>query len=146
MRSPDDLAEWGLRKAQFLDSAKKNLDEHRLFPAAEEIFRTVETTLEALLYRFGVRRIEYPGRRKKFTGRLALQFLIRDNLLRRGRITRREYDKYLALASELHLAGYQQSKVFDAAELQEDIKFAEDPLTKARSIARQRRAKVAKRR
>jgi len=105
-RSREDLVKWSLRRAdEFLESAKKNLDEGRLFPAAEEIFRVVETTLEALLYHFGVRKIEYPGRRKKSTGRLALQFLIRDNLLRREGISRREYDKYLALASELHLAG-----------------------------------------
>ena len=97
-------------------------------------FRVVETTLEALLFHFGVRRIEYPGTRKKFTGRLALQFLIRDNLLRRARISREEYDKYMALASELHLAGYRQNRIFDEKELKEDLRFAEDLLTKARSL------------
>jgi len=134
-RSREDSVRWSLNKAEeFLESAKRNLNEARLFPAAEEIFRVVETTLEALLYYFGVRKIEYPGDRKKFTGRLALQFLIRDNLLKRGRVSREEYDRYLALASELHLAGYQQSRIFDEKELKEDLRFAEDLLTKAKSI------------
>jgi len=136
-RSREDLVRWSLRRAEeFLESAEKNLDEERLFPAAEEIFRVVETALEALLYHFGVRKIEYPGRRKKFTGRLALQFLIRDNLLRRGRISRSEYDKYLALASELHLAGYRQDRIFEEKELKEDLVFAEDLLLKAKSVTR----------
>ena len=136
-KSREDLVRWSLRKAEeFLASAKNNLDEDRLFPAAEEIFRAIETTLEALLYHFGIRRIEYPGKVKKFTGRLALQFLIRDNLLRRGRISREEYDRYLALASELHLAGYQQGRVFNTDELEEDLKFAEDLQTKAKSITK----------
>jgi len=55
------LVRWSLRRAEeFMESARKNLDENRLFPAAEEIFRAVETTLEGLLYNFGVRKIEYP--------------------------------------------------------------------------------------
>jgi len=133
-KSREDLAKWSLNKAEeFLESARKNLNEDRFFPAAEEIFRVVETTLEALLYYYGVRKIEYPGTRKKFTGRLALQFLIRDNLLKRARITREEYDKYLALATELHLAGYRQSQIFDERELEEDLRFAEDLLAKAKS-------------
>jgi len=131
------MVKWSLNKAEeFLESARENLDEDRLFPAAEEIFRVVETTLEALLYHFGVRKIEYPGDKKKFTGRLALQFLIRDNLLKRARVSREEYDKYFALASELHLAGYRQDRVFDKEDLKEDLRFAEDLLTKAKSIAR----------
>lgn len=134
-KSREDSVKWSLNKAEeFLESARRNLNEDRLFPAAEEIFRVVETTLEALLYHFGVRRIEYPGDRKKFTGRLALQFLIRDNLLKRGRISREEYDRYLALASELHLAGYRQGRIFDEKELEEDLRFAEDLLAKAKSI------------
>lgn len=131
------MVRWSLTKAEeFLESARRNLDEDRLFPAAEEIFRVVETTLEALLYHFGVSRIEYPAGRKKFTGRLALQFLIRDNLLRRARISREEYDRYLALASELHLAGYRQEIMFEKAEREDDLEFAEDLLTKAKSITR----------
>jgi len=134
-KSREDSVRWSLKKAEeFLESAGRNLDEDRLFPVAEEIFRVVETILEALLYRFGVRRIEYPGARKKFAGRLALQFLIRDNLLKRARISREQYDRYLALASELHLAGYRQNRIFDEKELEEDLRFAEDLLTKAKSI------------
>src|SRR3990172_5562252 len=75
VKSREDLVKWSLRKAEeYLESARQNLDENRLFPAAEEIFRSVETTLEALLYHFGTRKIEYPGKVKKFTGRLALQY------------------------------------------------------------------------
>lgn len=96
----------------------------------------METTLEALLYHYGVRRIEYPGGSKRFTGRLALQFLVRDTLLSGRRIDRRAYDKYMALASELHLAGYRPRKVFPRKELQDDLGFAEDLLIKARSIIR----------
>jgi len=82
-KSREDLVRWSLQKAEeYLQSANENLKAGRLFPAAEEIFRSVETSLEAMLYHFGTKKIEYLGRRKKFTGRLALQFLIRDNLVR----------------------------------------------------------------
>jgi len=57
-------------------------------------------------------------------------------LLRRGRISRQEYDKYLALATGLHLAGYQQTRVFKLAELEEDLRFAEELHAKAKSIVR----------
>lgn len=85
------------------------------------------------MYNFGVRKIEYPGEWTKFTGRLALQFLIRDNLIRAGRLERAVYDKYLSLATELHMAGYQPSKTFSSEELKENLRFAEDLLTKTRS-------------
>lgn len=130
-----DLARWAVKKAEeYLESAHTNIEAGRLFPAAEEIFRAVEVSLEALLYHFGVRKIEYPGTEKKFTGRLALQFLIRDNLVRAGRLNRKDYDKYLALASGLHLASYQPSKTFLVEELKEDIRFAEELLTRVKSI------------
>jgi len=133
-RSREDLVEWSLRKAEeYFQSAHDNLRAGRTFPAAEEIFRAVETTLEALLYHFGVRKIEYPSRRKKFTGRLALQFLIRDNLVRLGRLDPATYDKYLELASDLHLASYQQKKTFEKSELMKNPEFADDLLTTARS-------------
>ncbi len=121
---------------EYLQSAQENIRANRLFPAAEEIFRSIETSLEALLYSFGVRKIEYPGERTKFTGRLALQFLIRDNLVRAGRLERTVYDKYLSLATELHMAGYQPSKTFNPQELKENLRFAEDLLTKAKSITK----------
>jgi HEPN domain-containing protein len=136
-KSREDSVSWSLRKAEeYLESARKNIDESRLFPAAEEIFRAVETTLEALLYHFGTKKIEYPGKKKKFTGRLALQFLIRDNLARTARISQEEYDRYLALASELHLAGYDQGRIFELRELERDLGFAEDLQTKAKSITK----------
>jgi len=94
----------------------------------------VESTLEALLYHFGARKIEYPGKRTKFTGRLALQFLVRDNLVRGGRLERKTYDKYLELATELHRAGYQPSKTFSKEDLKKNLRFAEDLLVKAKSI------------
>ncbi len=44
-----------MRKSEeYLSSASENLKAHRPFPAAEEIFRSVETSLEALLYNRGV--------------------------------------------------------------------------------------------
>jgi len=133
-KSREDLVKWCLKKAEeYLQSAQENIHAGRLFPAAEEIFRSVENALEALLYNFGVRKIEYPGERTKFTGRLALQFLIRDNLVRAGRLERAVYDKYLSLATELHMAGYQPNKTFTSEELKENLRFAEDLLTKTRS-------------
>lgn len=134
-KSRRDLARWAVKKAEeYLESAQSNIDEERLFPAAEEIFRAVEFSLEAMLYHYDVRKIEYPGAAKKFTGRLALQFLIRDNLVRAGRLDRGTYDRYLALASGLHLTSYQPSRTFLIEELKEDIKFAEELLTKVKSI------------
>jgi len=134
-KSREDSVKWCLKKAEeYLQSAQENIYADRLFPAAEEIFRCVESTLEALLYSFGVGKIEYPGGRTKFTGRLALQFLIRDNLIRTGSLERAVYDKYLSLATELHMAGYQPSKIFSVEELKENLRFAEDLLTKAKAI------------
>jgi uncharacterized protein (UPF0332 family) len=130
-----DLAKWGLQKSEeYLRSAQDNVRARRLYPAAEEVFRSVESTLEALLYSRGVSKIEYPGSEKKFTGRLALQFLIRDNLIRTGVLERAVYDKYLSLATELHLAGYQPSKTFILEELMDSSRFAEELLVKAKTI------------
>jgi len=79
-----DLADWALQKAeQYLQSAKSNLEDGRLFVAAEEAFRAIENSLEAMLYSQGISKIAYPGKDKEFTGRLALQFLVRDSLLNR---------------------------------------------------------------
>jgi hypothetical protein len=50
--------------------------------------------------------------------KLALQFLVRDILLLRKRIDRSIYDKYLALATELHLAAYKPTKTFEKSELE----------------------------
>jgi uncharacterized protein (UPF0332 family) len=134
-KSREDSVRWCLNKSEeYLQSAQENIGAGRLFPAAEEIFRSVESSLEALLYNFGVRKIEYPGTRAKFTGRLALQFLVRDNLVRAGRLERAVFDKYLSLATELHMAGYQPSKTFDVEELRENSKFAEDLLTRTKAI------------
>ena len=134
-KSREDLVRWSLQKAEeYLQSAQANVNADRLFLGAEEIFRAVESTLEALLYHFGVRKIEYPGRRAKFTGRLALQFLVRDNLVRAGRLERETYDKYLELATELHRASYQPSKTFSKDDLMKNLRFAEDLLINAKSI------------
>lgn len=135
VKSREDLVRWSLKKAEeYLQSAQDNIQANRLFPTAEEIFRSVETTLEALLYYFGIRKIEYPGKRKKFTGRPALQFLVRDNLIRTRRLESDIYTKYLELATELHSAGYQPNQTFDKNNLVESLRFAEDLLTKAKSI------------
>jgi HEPN domain-containing protein len=135
-RSREDLVRWALRRAEEnFASAAANLEAARLFAAAENIFRTVETTLEALLYFYGVREIEYPGRRKKFTGRLALQFLVRDTLVAPGRISGEINDRYFGLATELHSAGYEIESGLEQAQLEEVLHFAEDLLDKARATA-----------
>ena len=126
-KSRGDLVKWAIDKAeQYLNSAKANLEERRFHPAAEDIFRTMETSLEALLYYNGISKIEYPGKKKKFTGRLALQFLVRDTLLKRGKIKKEIYDKYLELATDLHSGGYEGGRHFDKDELEEAFKFTED--------------------
>ncbi len=119
-RSRGGLASWALQKAEeYLESARANIEAGRLFPAAEEVFRSVENSLEALLYTRGVRRIEYPGSRGKFTGRLALQFLVRDNLVKAGVVEQRVYDEYMRLATDLHSAGYKPDTRFNVEELRE---------------------------
>lgn len=126
-KSREDLVRWAVDKAeQYLGSAKENLIGKRLYPAAEDIFRAFETSLEALLYYNGIKRIEYPGKEKKFTGRLALQFLIRDTLLKRGKIKKDVYNKYLELATDLHSGGYEFGKYFKKDELEQAFKFVED--------------------
>jgi HEPN domain-containing protein len=135
VRSRGGLARWALQKAEeYLESAQANIEAGRLFPAAEEVFRSVENSLEALLYGRGVRRIEYPGSRGKFTGRLALQFLVRDNLVKTGVVEQRVYDEYMRLATDLHSAGYNPDTRFSVEDLRENLRFAEDLLTKARSV------------
>ena len=66
------------------------------------------------------------GKRKKFTGRLALQFLVRDTLLKRGKIKKEVYDKYLELATDLHSGGYEFGRYFERDELDKALKFVED--------------------
>lgn len=133
-RSREDLFKWSLKRAEeYLESAGTNLEANRLYQAAEEIFRVIETSLEAMLYHYGIRKIEYPGR-KKFTGRLALQFLIRDSLLKMGRIDSKTYDRYLDLVAELHKAGYTQGKSFEKEFLEDVLLFAEDLFYRARSL------------
>ena len=107
VKSRGDLVRWALEKAEeYLLSARQNVEEERLFVAAEEIFRAMENSLEALLYHKGVKRIAYPGKEKEFTGRLALQFLVRDELASKGIITSDDYNQYLRYASDLHRSGY----------------------------------------
>jgi uncharacterized protein (UPF0332 family) len=136
-QSREELVRWSLQKAEeYFSSANSNFEAGRFFPAAEETFRTIETALEALLYYYGIRKIEYPGREKKFTGRLALQFLIRDNLVSTNRINRGIYNKYLEVASALHQAGYTQGKMFAKNEVREYLRLAEDVLTLAKSVVK----------
>lgn len=130
-----DLAEWCLNKAEeYLESAKYNLEEERFYPAAEEIFRAVETVLEAMLYSQGVKEIRYPGKDRPFKGRLALQFLVRDNLRSKNIISKEESEKYLGIETELHSAGYQYGAAFDENMLKEYIGFAETLFFKAKSL------------
>jgi HEPN domain-containing protein len=81
-RSREDLIEWCLKKAEeYLQSAQENIRAKRLFPAAEEIFRSVESTLEALLYGFGVRKIEFQADVRSLLGVLLCSFLFETTLL-----------------------------------------------------------------
>ncbi len=129
--SQEDLAKWALDKAEeYLGSAKSNLEEGRRYVAAEEIFRAIENSLEAMLYQQGVKRIAYPGTGKEFTGRLALQFLVRDNLVKKKLISQAEYDKYLGYAAKLHQAGYRYG-VFEEKELKNALEYAEDLFNRA---------------
>lgn len=82
--------------------------------------------MEALLYYNGIKKIEYPGRNKKFTGRLALQFLIRDTLLKRTKIKKEVYDKYLELATDLHSGGYEFGQYFEKDVLNKALEFVGD--------------------
>jgi len=131
VESREDLVKWALEKAEeYLVSAKKNLEEDRLFVAAEEIFRAMENSLEALLYQQGVKKIAYPGKEKEFTGRLALQFLMRDNLLKKKIISEVDYNRYLSYATKLHQAGYKYGS-FDEKQLEEALEYAEDLFNRA---------------
>jgi uncharacterized protein (UPF0332 family) len=131
VESREDLVKWALNKAEeYLLSAKKNFEEDRLFVAAEEIFRAIENSLEALLYQQGVKKIAYPGKEKEFTGRLALQFLVRDNLLKRRIISEADYNKYLSYATRLHQAAYKYGS-FDEKQLEDALAYAEDLFHKA---------------
>jgi len=124
-KNQGDLAEWALQKAeQYLQSAKSNFEEDRMFVAAEEAFRAIENSLEAMLYSQGISKIAYPGKDKEFTGRLALQFLVRDNLLNKKLIERRDYDKYLAYAAKLHQAGYRYGS-FEEKDVEGALEYAE---------------------
>ncbi|MCX9013032.1 MAG: HEPN domain-containing protein [Candidatus Methanoperedens sp.] len=135
VQSREELVKWSLQKAEeYFSAASSNFEADRLYPAAEEIFRAVETALEALLYYYGIKKIEYPGKEKKFTGRLALQFLIRDNLVNANKLSRNVHNRYLEVASALHQAGYTQGKTFSKSEVKEYLKFAEDVLTLVKSI------------
>jgi len=132
--SREELVKWALARAEEnLASASANLDAARLHVAAENIFRTVEVSLEALLYYHGVRKIEYPGRRKPFTGRLALQFLIRDTLVTPGRIAKTVSDRYLEIATELHSARYSVESRFKKPQIEHAFRFAEDLLDTVRA-------------
>lgn len=132
----EELVKWSLQKAEeYFSAASSNFDANRFYPAAEEIFRTIETALEALLFYYGVKKIEYPGKERKFTGRLALQFLIRDTLVNTNKLSRNINNRYLEVASALHQAGYTQGKTFSREEVREYLRFAEDVLTLVKSIA-----------
>lgn len=130
VESREDLVKWALDRAEeYLLSAKKNLEEGRLFVAAEEIFRAIENSLEAMLYQQGIKKIAYPGKEREFTGRLALQFLVRDNLLKKI-ISEMDYNEYLGYATKLHQAGYRYGS-FDEKQLEGALAYAEDLFNRA---------------
>ena len=126
-KSSEDLVKWAIDKAeQYLKSAKDNLSNGRLYPSAEDIFRTIETSLEAFLYYNGIKKLEYPGKKKRFTGRLALQFLVRDTLVKRKIIKEEIYNRYLELATDLHSGCYEFGRYFKKDELNKAFEFVED--------------------
>jgi hypothetical protein len=129
----EERVQWALQKAQeYLDSAITNIQAGRKYPAAEDIFRSVESSLTAILYNEGIQTIEYDDWSRKFTGRQALQALIRENLQRTGIIEDIEYQTYRNLVNDLHHEVYRPGKTFDDSELLHYTKFAEDILIKAR--------------
>ena len=122
-----------VKARQYLDAARMNLSEDRLFPAAEETFRAVETVLEAMLQDVGVGEIVYPGDKTPFKGRLALQLLVRDRLLREGRITGREHQMYQSMYHDFHRGGYASDATFSANEIERYLDFADQLFSKAQS-------------
>jgi len=134
VRNQERRTQWAVNKSQeYLDSATDNIMAGRTFPAAEEIFKCVESCLTALLYNEGIVKIEYHEYGGNLTGRQALQPLIRENLLRRGIISDEEYQTYRRLVTDLHHEGYQPGKTFDSNDLRAYSGFAEDLLIKTRT-------------
>jgi len=134
-RNPQERVQWSLQKAQeYLDSAQDNIIAERFYPAAEDIFRSVEGSLTTLLYNEGISNIEYKNWEGTLTGRLAHQSLVRETLFRKSVILNEEYQTYLNLVSDLHHEGYQPGKVFDKGELVGYAEFAENLLINVRAI------------
>jgi uncharacterized protein (UPF0332 family) len=135
--SQDNSLEWFLQKAEeYISSASLNFENKRFFPAAEEIFKCFETLLECLLYFHGIKRIEFGAPAKKYSGRLALQFLVRDNLIHAGRVSQKTYNYYLEMASELHGGGYSVGKHFNSKTIQNYLEIAEDFLIEVKEKAK----------
>ena len=135
VRSQRERVQWSVKKAQeFYDSAIQNIEANRRYPAAEEVFRSVESCLTALLYNEGITRIEYKNWTGTLTGRLAHQSLVREYLFRQGIISNEEYQKYLNLVNDLHHEGYQPGTVFDKQDLINYAEFAENLLIKVIAI------------
>ncbi len=133
-RNRRERVQWSLQKAQeYLDSAQDNIFAERFFPGAEDVFRSVESSLTTLLYNEGVSRIEYKDWDGTLTGRLAHQSLVRETLFRTGIISNEEYQTHLNLVSDLHHEGYQPGTVFDVDELVAYARFAENLLIKVKS-------------
>ena len=134
-RSQQERVQWSLQKArEYLESAQDNILAERRYPAAEDIFRSVETGLTTLIYNAGITSIEYRNWDGTLTGRLAHQSLVRETLFRAGIISNEEYQTYLNLVNNLHYEGYRPGKVFEMNELIEYAEFAENLLIKITSI------------
>ena len=134
-RNQLERVQWSLQKAQeYLESAQDNILARRYYPAAEDVFRSVENSLTTLLYDAGITSIEYKDWGGTLTGRLAHQSLVRETLFRKSIISNMEYQTYLNLVSDLHHEGYQPGKVFDTDELARYAEFAENLLIKVRAI------------
>jgi HEPN domain-containing protein len=69
-QSREELVKWSLQKAEgYFSAANSNFEAGRLYPAAEETFRAIETALEALLYYQGIKKIEFWRNLRWFPGR-----------------------------------------------------------------------------
>ena len=133
-KNQQERVHWAIQKSQeHYDSAADDLKNERKFPAAEAIFRSVESCLTALLYNEGIQSIEWKDWNGILTGRLAHQYLVREYLYRTGIISNEDYQTYLNLVNDLHHEGYRPGKIFEMDELLEFAEFAEGLLVKVKT-------------
>jgi len=134
-RNPEERVRWSIQKSQEnLDSAIADVKAGRTFPAAEAIFRSIESSLAGLVYSTGTTDIEYPRYgQDSLTGRSALRRLVNEVLVRNGIITSEENQTYRRLVTELHQKSYIAGETFEESEIQGYSEFAEDLIVRMRA-------------